>query len=627
MRRSLRHLALTLLLGASTLVSHSAIADSKAESKAKKLQGDAMDVDFLSTDFKAAQKKLEQALKECGDTKCSGGLVAALHRDLGVVLVNAKDSKGGQAQFEAALTADGSITVGKDYLADAKVKAAWDAAKKKAAAVSKDDSKAGDDDDDAPKKKKKKHKGDDDDDASAAKKGDDDDDAKKGDDDADEAPKKKKKKKADVDEDASDGALAIEFKQSPVGYAFPIVVKTPDGLDITVVKLAYKTASMEKFKVVEAKKDGDRYVATIGCEDAQFVGDIKLYVRAYDDDKNEVEHFGSIKKPIIVSVVDKLPDGVESPAYPGGKEPAKCTDKADCQPGFPCDSASKKPQGSGCESDDECQSGLSCVPNDNGTKWCYDNGSGDKGDADKGDKGDGDDDDKKPAKKSGPYKKFWVGIDVELDIMDLGQDSDLCNLSTWACSYNGTDVGYGYDANGNPSPPPASGGIATQVGGGGNGGGGIALGTVRFLASFDYFLSANFSLGARLGYAVGGNPTTSAQFMPYHAELRAQYFLSPISSPGLKGYLDLGGGFGEFDAKLPNLVVAPLNASDANNADGFLHGVSAYRLAGQGFVGVGGGIWYMFSQSAALNLGARLLFTMPTFAFGVAPELGVKFGF
>src|SRR5439155_855014 len=99
-----------------------------------------------------------------------------------------------------------------------------------------------------------------------------------------------------------------------------------------------------------------------------------------DADKNEVEHYGTLKKPAVVKLVDKMPDDVEAPQLPGGKDPEKCVEKGDCQPGFPCDkSANKKPQGSGCDEDSECETGLSCVENANGKKWCYDTGAGDGG--------------------------------------------------------------------------------------------------------------------------------------------------------------------------------------------------------------------------------------------------------
>ncbi|MGZ6095914.1 MAG: hypothetical protein ACXWUG_27985, partial [Polyangiales bacterium] len=126
MRRSLSHFAARLsligaVLGIGTLVSLSASADAKVEADAKKLQTDAMDVDFLSLDLKSAKAKLDKAIKMCGGGKCSGPVIAGLQRDLGIVLINNKDKSGGQKAFEAAFAADASVSIGKDFLANADV--------------------------------------------------------------------------------------------------------------------------------------------------------------------------------------------------------------------------------------------------------------------------------------------------------------------------------------------------------------------------------------------------------------------------------------------------------------------------------------------------------------------------
>ena len=136
MRRSFRNLAIFVTaLGIGSYVSLASGADAKIEAQAKSLQSDAMDVDFLSLDLKAAQKKLEDALKKCGADKCGGPLVAGLQRDLGIVHVNSKNAKAGQKAFEAAFAADPNVSIGKDYLANPDVAKAWEAAKKAGAAA------------------------------------------------------------------------------------------------------------------------------------------------------------------------------------------------------------------------------------------------------------------------------------------------------------------------------------------------------------------------------------------------------------------------------------------------------------------------------------------------------------
>ncbi|MBK7399867.1 MAG: hypothetical protein IPJ34_27340 [Myxococcales bacterium] len=303
-RRNFRTVVLLVsALGIGTFASMASGANPAVEKEAKKLQGDAMDVDFLSLDYKAAKKKLDDAIKKCGADNCSPAVAAGLHRDLGVVLINDKKVKDGQKEFDAAFAADATISISNDYLANKDVKSAWEASKKNAGSATPPVTTT--------------------------------------------APSGTGTGKPPTTAPDAEGNLTVKTKLAPTGYPLPVLVDLPEGLDVDNVKLSYKTAAMEKYKTVDVKKDSGKYVATIPCEDTQFVGDIKFYVRAYDSDKNEIEHFGTLKKPGILKLVEKMPDDVEAPAYPGGKEPQKCVDKGNCQPGFPCDAdANKKPQGS-----------------------------------------------------------------------------------------------------------------------------------------------------------------------------------------------------------------------------------------------------------------------------------------
>jgi hypothetical protein len=577
MRRSFRNIALVLALaGIGTVVQLAQGADAKIEAEAKKADSDAMDL-WLGADFKGAKTKLDAAIKKCGKDKCETATVAALHRDLGVVQFALNDKKAGAKEFETAVTTDPAVTLGKDYLDNPDVKTAWEAAKKASGGT------------------------------------------------VPTATTTAPTTTATVNPEA-EGSLGIEAKVAPTGYVLPVVITLPEGLDVETVKFSYKTTAMDKYKVLEAKKEGDNFVTKIPCEDTQFQGDIKVYVRAYDADKNEVEHYGTLKKPAIITLVEKMPEGDEALTFPGGKEPDKCTDKGDCQPGFPCDkSGSKKPQGSGCDTDDECDAGLSCVDNENGKKWCYETGA--------------------PGKKTASSgKKIWFGADAQVDLLYISKADDICNDQAWACTKNGTDVGIPVTQGGIPVdkgvPPDPITGAGGSPGQGGKTSGGPALGTFRVFASLDYFVTPNIALGARIGFAFNGNPTENAKFFPFHGEARLSYFLGqgPLADPqGLKPYLMAAGGMGEFDAAVPDIVaLASQNPDFADDpalcrsgGDPQLNcrvtGIKAYRLAGRGFAALGGGFWFMISPKMALNVGLKLLFPLPTFSLGIAPEVGIKF--
>lgn len=581
MRRSLRSLAtLVAVLGIGTFVSL-ASADAKVEADAKKLQSDAMDNDFLSLDLKSARKKLEDAIKKCGKDKCSGSVVAGLQRDLGIVLINDKKTKDGQKAFEAAFAADSGVSIGKDYLANADVSKAWEAAKKTAgsgAAATPPETAT-----------------------------------------TPTTQPTGTKPPPSSGGTTAEGNLDVKTRQAPIGYPLPLLIGLPEGLDADTVKVSYKTAAMEKYKTLDAKKEGDVFYVVIGCEDTQFVGEIKFYVRAYDADKNEVEHYGNLKKPGIVKMVEKLPDDVEAPTMPGGKDVEKCVDKGDCQPGFPCDkSANKKPQGSGCESDDECDTGLACVENENGKKWCWDTGEGAGG-------GGG-------AKSSGKEKKFWLGADVQQDVLFIGSADNICKEATWACTKGGQDVGVSDDK-----------GIQVADGGGGKTSGGPARATTRAFISADYFVMPKLAIGGRLGYAfLGGNPTNNAKFLPWHAEVRLTYFFKE-KQEGLRPYAFISGGLAEFDALVPSIVAVPFTPEKADDGAACaaaiaagddqarnqacrITGIDAYRLAGQSFIAPGGGVWIHASPNFVINVGGKILLPLPTFSPGFAIELGFKFG-
>lgn len=598
-RRNFRTVVLLVsALGIGTFATMASGANPAVEKEAKKLQGDAMDVDFLSLDYKAAKKKLDDAIKKCGADNCSPAVAAGLHRDLGVVLINDKKVKDGQKEFDAAFAADATISISNDYLANKDVKSAWEASKKNAGSATPPVTTT--------------------------------------------APSSTGTGKPPTTAPDAEGNLTVKVKLAPTGYPLPVLVDLPEGLDVDNVKLSYKTAAMEKYKTVEVKKDSGKYVATIPCEDTQFVGDIKFYVRAYDSDKNEIEHFGTLKKPGILKLVEKLPDDVEAPAYPGGKEPQKCVDKGNCQPGFPCDAdANKKPQGSGCDSDDECQSGLACVDNENGKKWCYEKA---------GEGGGG--------KKPGAGTKLWISADFQLDTLILLGDKNVCRSNAWACTTGSTDVGVAGDKGIQTWPGAADGSVAAR---GGNTGTGFGLGTMRVLLGLDYFITPAISLGGRLGYGFNGNPTSTAKFMPFHAEVRAQYFLSPDKGSGARPYLMFGAGLGQFDAAVSNVVVEVDDTSFDRLGDDVLpdgtprtaaehvaacqaerkqvlvdgsgpapscqvKGVKAYRLAGQGFLAPGGGVWIHLSPKFILNIGGKFLLPLPTFSPGFSLEVGIKFG-
>jgi hypothetical protein len=102
-------------LVALTLAPFSALAEPK-DREAAALGKEAMDGDYLGTEFKGAEQKLQKALKLCGSDGCSPRVRAELHLNLGIVYIAGlqKKDKGNQ-EMQAAIEADSSVPLSRDF--------------------------------------------------------------------------------------------------------------------------------------------------------------------------------------------------------------------------------------------------------------------------------------------------------------------------------------------------------------------------------------------------------------------------------------------------------------------------------------------------------------------------------
>ncbi|GAC1569625.1 MAG: hypothetical protein NVS3B20_00420 [Polyangiales bacterium] len=577
--------ALLLLLALITLARRSQAADSKAEKEAKKLQSEAMDVDFLSLDFKAAKAKLDAAGKRCAEDGCNRALIAGLQRDIGIVYIYRKDTASGEKAFAAALGNDPSLTMGKEFLNNAGVKKAWEAVKRKLGITTVPDRTPDPEPDKAPDPTP---------DAAPPKP------AK-----TSKTPLKKSPAPTEstgVDSSGIDseppvlaeGNLSVALTVAPAGSELPVTVVVPKGLDVASVKVSFKTEAMEKYRSIEAKKNSAKWIAIIDCTYTQSATTIKYFVKAFDADSLELEHYGSIRKPAVVKLVDKLPDDAEVPLLPGDVEPRSCSAASNGE------GDDKKPEGSVCKSEDECRAGLICQAQSDGEKWCEPGV-------------------RKPALSS---PSLWLGLDLQSDILFISSQGDICKDNGWACT---VDTPFGRQDVGVRDGPSS---INVAKGFGGHTGGGPAMGTTRVFASGDYFLSPNLSLGARLGYAFGGNPTTAARFVPFHGEARLQYF---FANGVVRPYGLFSAGYAMMDGGVPDVKATPNDPEKKTGVDSsgqpVVSPITAYRLAGPAFAAIGVGAWLMVADRVAINAALKVDFPLPTFSLVLSPELGMKVGF
>jgi hypothetical protein len=109
-----------------TLLASSALAEPK-DSEATALAKQAMDTDYLGTQFKEAEQKLQKALKICAK-KCSAQVRAQIHLDLAVVYIaGLKKKDKGKKAMQAAIAADSSIQLSSDFTS-AEIQKAYEAA-------------------------------------------------------------------------------------------------------------------------------------------------------------------------------------------------------------------------------------------------------------------------------------------------------------------------------------------------------------------------------------------------------------------------------------------------------------------------------------------------------------------
>jgi hypothetical protein len=414
-----------------------------------------------------------------------------------------------------------------------------------------------------------------------------------------ETPPAKDPPKAEVE-----GGITIKITSAPLGVELPIVFTLPPGLEVASLKVSYKTDTMEKYRTVDAKRgDGGKkkgpWWVLLPCDATSAQGSLKLYAKALDSSGVEVDRFGSIKQPAKIDVVAELPEDAVAPTIPGGGEPRACDEAED-----------GKPEGAGCREDDECAGSLACVENEDGVRWCQPGERAKRSDA----------------------PRLWFGLDGEIDVVLLGADRDLCKQDSWACSADTPrgrrDVGVA-----------DSRGINVPTGGGGRTDGGSSVGTKVVALTVDYFLTPRLSLGARVGFAFPGNPTTSAPFLPIHAEARGRFFF--LDGP-VRPYAMLSLGYGRFDPPVRGVIVEPNDPANANGCSRggdvptcipendsrpVLTGVTAYKLTGPFFVGAAFGAWVPLGRRFALDGAFRLYAPLPNFAFAIAPNVGLRFAF
>jgi hypothetical protein len=162
---------------------------------------------------------------------------------------------------------------------------------------------------------------------------------------------------------------------------------------------------------------------------------------------------------------------------------------------------------------------------------------------------------------------------------------------------------------------------------------------------------SRFTLGGRVGYAVGGNNMPAKQFgnalafLPVHAEARAAIWLGsdPFAGSGVRPYFDLGVGLATGNVKGAVQIEdcqGGLRAYRATPPDGYADCASGRRVGpgrpanmdvfktmGPAFGALGGGVMFAFTPSFGLQLNLNVMVFFPVVGFAIEPTLGPVVGF
>ena len=598
-------LPLALLASALFVISWASPARAASKDKAAEaLYDEAMDEDYLNTDFDAALEKLNKGVKLCGKKNCSKKVLGSLWVAIGVVEGGGNnDKKAAKAAFIQAFKADKSAKPVDDYMA-ADLKKLFKEAEEEAKG-------SGDDDDDD----------DDDDDKPPPPKGDDDDD--------DDSPPPG----GDLEFNAPDEAL--------VNTPLPLFVKVPEDMGAESLKVRYKPFGGTKWLSVKMSQGKGGFAGIIPCKEITTTGELKLYVVVKDKEGDPIATAGTRKAPLIVEIRNEI-DG-DQPNLPGEDPPEKCAAAADCPPDFPGCSPGGGPSGeckgwgASCESNGECCDGYGCL---NGV--C--------------EQGAGDDDDDDGPSSPDDYPKNLISLGLQIDLLNIDSAQNACGVVSSSGKFTqDLDNYFCFVEDGEYLGKPADGKFNEVVGG-------LAVAGARVLVGYDRLLWQGLAAGVRLGFAFGGSPSVgdaedrykeckdtggancreplASDFMPFHAEIRASYFF-----PDPKGFADglvrpygfVGGGLAQVNA---GVAVALCDTVDKNGQPIVGGGggrcpantekrddVEAYQVTGLNFIGLGAGSLFAVHPMFGVNVEAKFMIMLPTSGFVIAPTVSPVFMF
>lgn len=419
------------------------------------------------------------------------------------------------------------------------------------------------------------------------------------------------------------GEPSGDFNHSPaleqaIRTPVPIYAEYTGSETLVRVVAKYKAFGMTEFKQLELKKIGNGWGAQVPCTDV-LQGDLQYYLQGFNAQSDPVATGGDRNHPYVVKIKNKI-DG-DPPHLPDQPPPTQCADTGDCPPGFPCAkpgggtgngeaSGGTKGKGEDCEENSECKSNeckdsvCTAPPEDDATK----------------------------------FPRIWIGVTGALDLSFISSDQDVCLLDKNGLPVNSSGY-YCTNSDGSNYPKRSYDGDKTGAqnslltpGKAGSVNGGTVISNIRVNLAFDYALTRNALVGARLGLVLGRYPGSAygqdgGTTIPIQAEGRFTYLFLPGGVTALVNpYAFVAVGASEYDGE----VDVPVTESGTPGTKN----VQAWKVAGPLYGGIGGGVRVAFPMGKtkktyiAAMIAPKLIYALGNGGlFNIEPEAGVQLGF
>jgi len=304
------------------------------------------------------------------------------------------------------------------------------------------------------------------------------------------------------------------------------------------------------------------YGAQIPCADVQVGETLEYYAEARDADGEDVAQLASKQEPLQVEVERRLSKNL--PSFPGERPPKRC--------GGDEDEADAE-----ADADTETQSVAA----------------------------------------TDRQKSFFVSLHLIQDAA-LVSGTDVCSQDSQRNASFACFRSDGAQYLGSPQP-----GVRDVIAGE------LTLATTRIALGADLKLADQVTIGLRAGYAIlGGAPSVPGgkPFLPFHAEARAAYWLSPAYAKSVAPFLFAAGGLAQVDAKNTVTVVESVPPPPNQPDNPGSQDLDAYKKMGLLFAGAGMGTYVPFGSTHGLTAELRFLFLFPDTGFVMGAGLGYALG-